>query len=349
MRTIFVDNSTLVAVQSCETLSLMRYHHGWTSPSEAAALKAGLAVHEALAAFFRQGDPLQAMETFAAAYREWADGSLPPTDRLAYSNVAAIFRYWLTTHPLASFPFVVPAGMVEVGAQALLTDEGVCLCGRPLDWPVEEHEKECSKPTSVVFVGRLDAVGRRRDGPWAAVDNKTTGNISPEWLSTFEQDSQFSGYLWLLSQHLRESVLHGYVNAIELPRLPVSRGPCKKHGGVSYTECRFLHAEHKLVEVVRTEAQLVNWRQDALRAARHWVELLDAAPTLGAIHEVGQRGQWIGKCPRCDFRDWCRLGRDVLMVPAMFVQSPWVPYERVAMATPTTHQKGASDGSHKDR
>lgn len=205
MATLWCDNSTLCAAEGCQTAGVLRYHLGWTGAEEVAALKAGTAVHEALAVYLRQGDALQALVVLEAEYREWAD-RLPPTDRLAYPNVAAILRRWFATHPLASFPFVVPAGMVEVGAQALLTPEGECLCGHgELDGHTSGGSAcslcPCPEATSVVFVGRLDAAVRSRDGRWWALDHKTTGRISPEWLAAFELDSQMSGYIWLLQQH----------------------------------------------------------------------------------------------------------------------------------------------------
>ena len=130
MTTLYVDSSTLRAVAACSTLAVTRYGLGRTTVEERAPLRAGLAVHEAIAAFFQSGgDEALARDKLASVYREWAESTLPPNDRLGWDNVRDVTAAWLTAHPISSFPFVVPPSMVEVGAQATLTDDGVCLCG----------------------------------------------------------------------------------------------------------------------------------------------------------------------------------------------------------------------------
>lgn len=302
---LWVDTSTLKAVAACHTQAGMRYHLGYTSADERSALKAGTAIHEALAVWFRGGSLTATMAALAYHYQSWAEANVPPADRLAYPAVASILNHWCVTHPLSQFPVRIVPTMVEVGAQAPLVEDG-----------------------SILFVGRMDKVGRDSNG-WMVGDIKTTGMITSAWLDAFELDPQLTGYVWLLQQHIGEPVKGAFITAIELPKLPTSTKKCEKHA-VSYTECKLLHAKSEVVLTARTPEQIESWRWDAVRLAKEYLQLIQHVPEVAAIHAANMRGRFNRSCMFCEFKGWCKLDRPIHMVESLFVQSPWLPYSKLA-------------------
>lgn len=331
MNILAVDNSTLSATKKCSTLAAARYHLGLSTAEEAAPLRAGTGVHEAVAAYFQsRGDVDAAVVGLAKSYKEWAEGNVPPDDRLGYANVEKIVRRWCWAHPLPGLPFTVDPTLVEIGAQALLSPEGVCAT---CDHPEGAHRLPqdacaacpCPSYTIVVFQGRLDCVPQGRDGRWYVGDVKTTASIRPTWLKNFEMSSQFSGYCWLLEQAVKKPAAGAFVLAIELGLLPGSTKKCSRHK-MPYNECSMAHANFTIVHTVREPWMLAEWQRGALALAKRFAAIQRLVTTLDDVQAVRQEGQWIDACATCDLFPWCKAGRPVDLGEAILVKNPWKPF-----------------------
>lgn len=302
---VYVDNSLLSAVARCSTEALVRHALGYTSTEERATLRAGTALHEALAVWFKGGTYDAAMAAFDASYRVWAEAEVAGDDRLSYANTSRIVAYWLETHPLSALPFVVRPELVEVGVAHPLTDDG-----------------------DIVFCGRLDAGVDYTDSLYI-VEHKSTGRVSPLWLRGWRLDSQPTGYIWLAEQHVAKPVTGVIINALEFSRLPSSDKRCTRHA-VPYEECGHLHATFDMVVVTRTPEQLAEWRKTAIHLAKRYRDLLTRFGDLAHVHKVRMQGMFNKSCGWCAFFDWCSMGRPPEYVAGNLVYDPWRPYDFAA-------------------
>ena len=284
--TLYVDHSTLAAVATCDTQGFLRYALGYTAPEERAALLAGIALHRAVAAWFKRWHPAQARQVFEVAYREWAEANVSTDDRLSWRNTSLSLDRWLEAHPAVSLPFRVVQEHVEVGFAYSLA-EGIVYTGR-IDAPVLYAPP--SQPTL----------------EWCPLDTKSTGQISAPWREQWRMDAQITGYVWALQQFAREHgidqpVSAGFINAIEFARLPsdptrICRGTERSEGhGVPFAECARFHARSELLgPFYRTPEQVEEWRQDAIRLAQSYRRLVLLAQEEGAaaLPPVLMRGKW---------------------------------------------------------
>lgn len=331
MKVLEVDNSTLSATKKCSTLAAARYHLGLSSAEEAAPLRAGTGVHEAVAGYFQsRGDVDAAVRGLATSYKAWAEENVPPDDRLGYPNVEKIVRRWCWAHPLDGLPFVVDPSLVEIGAQALLSEEGQCFA---CDHDESVHKSAgdacticpCESFTLCIMQGRLDCVPQGRDGRWYVGDVKTTASIRASWLKNFEMSSQFSGYCWLLEQAVKKPAAGAFVLAIELGLLPGSPKKCSRHK-MPYAECSMAHANFTIVHTVREPWMLAEWKRGAQALAKRFMAIQRLVATLDDVQAVRQEGQWIDACATCDLFPWCKSGRSLDIGEAILVKNPWKPF-----------------------
>jgi hypothetical protein len=309
---VYVDNSLLVAVARCDTESVTRHFHGYTSIEEAATLRSGSAAHEGIAAWFKGSSARIAQAYITSHYKEWADENVPSDDRLSYDNVAKIMRRWFAKNPVSRLPFVIHKELIEVGYAVPLDENG-----------------------DIVFTGRIDAiVGDPDSDAFYPMDNKTTGRIAGRFKAKFRNDSQLSGYIWAVREHLEESgiiksakVPGAYINAIEFGRLPSSTRRCSRHAA-PFTKCAALHANWEFIGPIgRTDWQIKQWKRNALALAKKYIALCDRYPELKDIVKLNQQGSFTGSCPYCAFHDFCVAGRSVRLIPSMLHYEPWAPHE----------------------
>lgn len=313
---LFVDNTILVSVARCSTLDVTRHGLGLVATEERATLRSGTAIHEALAVWFRGGTHDEAMAALDASYREFAEEHVQTTDRLAWDNVRRIIDFWLVTHPLSALPFTIDPAMVEIGFAFPLTDEG-----------------------DIVFCGRLDALAAYNGGLYT-VENKSTWNVSRDWLSTFANDSQLSGYTWAAMQHAAQPVVGTMLNAIEISKIPDSDRRCDKHA-TPYYECGHLHnaEKHQIVIPTRSPIQIEEWRKTAIHLARKHADLIRRFQELKDIQKVRTQGTFNGHCRFCAFNGWCVTGRTMEYALNNFIFEPWSPYDRVTVERQHTAMK----------
>lgn len=304
---ISIDNSILTCMAVCDTRTLLRHVLGYSNQEELAILKSGTAGHEALAVYFKSGGNVAAsMDMFDSIYRDWALANVPNDDRLSWANCHAILKIWFERHKLRDLPFIVDPNHVEIGFSFPLDASG-----------------------NYVFVGRIDAIVEDKlTGRLRILDHKFTGRINPRFVERFRTDTQFSGYIWAGQQQLSTTIDGGYVNAIELSRLPSTPDRvCKTHA-VPYDECGFMHANYQLLTVQRTPIRLENWRRNALALAKEYEVLLTKFADPAYLQVVRTQGEFLyGECYNCLAKDFCYAGRPVEHLDSLFVRNPWVPFE----------------------
>jgi len=313
----YLDNTLARSAHACSLQMVLRHVLHWNSRDATSYLRAGTAAHEAYAYWntliceghaydsAREG----ANAVFAGAYQPYSNEWVGADDRMHYENLATILDEWFTTRA-GKLPWVVPdKRLIEVGFAYPLDDAG-----------------------RVIAYGRMDEIGRdRHDGAWVPVDLKTTGRIDQAWTDQWTLDPQITHYTWAALQHVPH--MRGfYINGIEFSRLPQSDRKCPTHG-LKYHECGRAHLRAEVVGPIdRTPALLDRWRADALRAAEKYTFYARAydpanVGTTPDLSNVECEGPFVGACRFCTFKDWCRLGQRAEMLPAMFVQDEWHPYD----------------------
>lgn len=316
---IYVDNSILTKVAVCDTATVIRYVQGYASRTERATLNSGTAGHEAMAVYFRTGDPQLALDEFTKLYAEWAQANVPPEDGRSFENCYACLSVWFDNHPVSKLPFVIIPDWVEIGFSFPLTDDG-----------------------HIIFVGRIDAIVRDLETDHLRIlDHKFTGRVDGAFAKGFTMDSQFSGYIWAGQQQLGSPIDGGYVNGVEFSKLPTdAKRKCPKHG-VVYAECGFMHANSKIILVNRTPQQIARWKSVAISLAKRYEELTIRYPVADYIPAVRQQGQFVYRaCGTCDAYDFCAAGKPVAMLDSLFQHSPWRPWEGSGVG-----EGGTTDGN----
>lgn len=303
---IFVDNSILTTVAQCDTKTVIRYILGLTTREERATFNSGTAGHEAMATYFRtSGDAIAANQRFAEVYEDWANLNVPPDDRLSFDNTSKIVATWFDNHPIAKLCYIVDPNLIEIGFNFPLDDAG-----------------------EYIFVGRIDAIVQDREsGHLRILDHKFTGQLNGRFARGFRMDTQFSGYIWAARQQLGQPIDGGYVNAIEMSKLPSDpTRKCPKHA-VPYDECGFLHVNDALMLVNRSPKQIDRWKRDALALAKQFGELKAKYTSVDYLPAVRMQGQFIyGACSNCEANEFCFAGKPMNMVDSLFTYSPWLPF-----------------------
>jgi hypothetical protein len=302
---LVVDNSALRDLASCSRRALLRYWFGFVSPEESRFLRAGSAVHAAVADWLLSGGDLRrAMAELTLGYEEFGSdpACVQPDDRLSWANVRRVVQAWFEGHRPAELPWETEA--VEEPFVLPLVPDG-----------------------SVTVVGRIDGRGRDRQlrQRWL-VEHKSTGRIDKIWMSNFHLDSQVSEYLWAQEQQSGELYSGAFINGIELSQAPSdAKRKCAKHGTV-YAECGALHPNHQIVPVTRTPEELAAWHVQAVRMAERYWDLVESFSQLEQIASSPAEGKFHGACAFCFARSFCVTGANADAAENMFRVEPWQPF-----------------------
>lgn len=336
--TVYVDNTTLRAVQECESEAALRHVLGYRSAGdeEAYALECGIAVHEVMADYLKGMPAERCLAKYELLYHGYSEDNgldVPthPVYRLSYTNTDKILKEWFEQHPVENFSFGVKPELVEVGFSIPLSDE--CVCGHAQNM---HHVSICAgrdcncyayRPAFVMW-GRLDAIVQsRHDGALYVLDHKTTGRLTPYFTDKFRNDSQMTGYTWAASKTLGMPVAGVYINAIEFSKLPDSSRKCSSHG-VPYSECGPLHLKSELLIYTRTPDQQEAWRRTAIKLARKYRDLHHRVKNLNdALTGTDMEGTFTGACGFCTFKQFCNANRPPHYAQSMLVHQPWRPFD----------------------
>jgi hypothetical protein len=333
---LVVDNSILKSM-ICSTQGAMRHVLHLTTQHAKVELECGSAIHEGLARYFVTGDPTKGLARFDKVYRPWALENVPKLDkegrpsRLLWSPVHRIFERWLRDNPLKRFPFVVDPGHVEIPVWAPFGD---FVDGRLRPYDAEDERPDLLKnPTRrtpvVVMTALLDLIGKSKvAGGYWSIDHKSSSSLGPWFKDNNEDDSQFTGQLWLARQRIDVPLKGVMINGIELKSLNSSEKRCSKHG-VPYVKCS-LEPEHHSpglrFPVTRSRYEIDAWETTAIGLAKKYVRLRSHVSTLDDIRDLPMEGRFARLCSRCEFRDFCRLGR-TKQAATEFKKEIWNPLD----------------------
>lgn len=331
---IIVDNTILTA-SLCSTEVAMRHVLYYTTPTAAAELECGSALHEGLARWLVTGDPVVALARFDEVYRPWAAAHVPKLDkdgkpnRLRWLPIHRIFERWLRNHPLARWSLVVDPAHVEIPVWAPLglIDGGKLVALGPKERAkIDLLARPASRDPVVIMTALLDFIGHRRlggTGTWSG-DHKSSGSMGPWWKDRQEDASQFSGQLWAGAE--RGLHLAGvWINGIEIPRLPSSNRKCSTHS-MPYEKCALEHPKSALFPVTRSKEELAAWERSAVALTRKFLRIRERVERVEDVVQLPKEGRFIGNCSRCTFRDFCRLGR-TKQAASGFIKSKWNPLD----------------------
>jgi len=313
---VYIDNTIMKSLAGCGLYGGLRHVAHIRGPHDSAPLRAGSALHETLATYFRMlcrgHDHQQAIDSsilfLEADYGEFSQAHVSPDDRLALANVRDVLLEWYARCG-TELPFDVHSEEgIEIGFAHQLDDTG-----------------------KYVFFGKIDLLATSHaDGRWIIVDHKSTGRIDDKWRESWNLDPQSTGYYWAGLTHNPE-VVGFQVNGIQLSKLPNSTKKCPDHG-LPYNECRFAHAKFEFLgPYSRSVAQLERWRREALQLAKfyEWLVVEVGSHDLGRLVEhAPMTGPWSGSCRDCTFKQWCGAGCQPAMIPGMgFVVEKWYPWD----------------------
>lgn len=313
---LWIDNTILSAVQTCDLKAGLRYGLGLTTGEPRLELDAGSAIHASLASWHRGEGVSQAMQVLKDAY-ETAGKRVAVEDRLSYHNVRRVMQRFYTYFQQNPLPYTVRPDLVEVTFEA----------------PLDEHG-------DILIVGRLDQV-ETYQGRLVVGENKTGGSLNDWWEEEWPMSSQLTTYVYgarygqVGGKPLGLPVEECYLTGIELRKVPDSSAKCRDHK-VAYAECGDFHIKWKFSGPhPRPEPILRRWRDDALKAATtfQWMQA-NITTVKQAVEVLPQQGQFVYKaCARCEFRDYCRQGCPADLMEANLVNAPW-DHREIPTASP---------------
>jgi hypothetical protein len=294
-----VDNSLLKATARCSTEAVWRYHLGYTTRDEHAALGVGTAAHAALDTYLSSGgtDPKPAMNMLK---HEYDDLDLDnPDARFRWDNVKAVMGQWFAEHTLEQMPWLLDEATFETDFAVKLTDD--------LD-----------------FCGRLDGIVRNKvDGRWYVLEHKTTGRLTSFWTQQWQTSSQLTGYIWAGAVLKEKPIVGAFVNAIEMAKLPDPEPKkCVTHK-VPKQECWQSHTKFEIIVTQRTPQQITAWQANVVRLAKRFDALRQRYPTMDHAYATPQEGTFHGACSYCTFKQFCQTGRRPELVESLLVYRPW--------------------------
>lgn len=301
---LYVDNSILSALATCETKAMMQYGYNLQAHDDVRApAVAGTAIHKALEVYYRGGTIESVMDALHTAYYDFAKEHEEEGSRLCYNNVAEVVRSWIFSNPIDALPYKVSPDNVELPFILHLTE-------------------------NIWFTGRIDTIASRRDGQGVyLIDTKSTGRNDNKFNMQFYQSTQLSGYVWALEQILRRTVTGIYINVVDCRSVPNSARKCSVHKA-PYADCGYMHMKHGLAgPFYRHQQQIETWRKNAIRLAKQWRALLDRnAPDVNLIYRVAQSGLFkYQACVLCGFHTFCRQGRNTDNLEDNFQSVTWWP------------------------
>lgn len=285
--TVVISNHSLKNITLCDTKATLVAlgYEGLpeTKTLEEAPLKCGIAIHEAMANYFVNGNKVQSLGIFKRYYQRWSDKYVPQEHRLSYDNVYRVIDHWFDSHPLELLPFKVIPEFVECSFEIPLTEDG-----------------------KVILSGRPDALATDKRGKICIIDHKTMSRLDDS-IQVYELDAQMSGYYYVARAYGLDAQAI-WINAIELKKLNSSTKNCPKHK-TAFKNCAPQHLRSDLVEFMRSEQLLNEWYKTAVATALKIRALVDKTPSIEYIGRQRMQGMFNGECKYCPFSKFCATGR----------------------------------------
>lgn len=365
-----VSPHLLFDVHTCATRGWSRHVIGYTSISDAIKAKAGQAFHAATAVFLDPDtsyniQPAQRNFKAVAALHDVYDAAwqIVPAEQMEPSltpdNIERVFRRWMETHP----PISMPWRRVESVETAFVSRRWGVLVNPPtlVELPDEATaQRWLADGFDVIqLIIRPDAVVEDINGFLRYVDTKTTGwRISDEsWSRGMRLNAQTQLYAdGMVQKYGARAMLGGWINAVELRKLPGSSEPkLKKDGtpakerlcadhGLPYAQCGNEHAKMAMLECLTSPERVAIAVEDAKRGALQFVKLMqlheaylrdpnslvmDNGSANGElvnypIGNIPMEGTYTNGCRFCPAAQWCdETARNVSVIDSYMKYLPW--------------------------
>jgi hypothetical protein len=323
VKVINVSPHLLADVLSCETRGWLRHVKSMTSNADAIKMVAGQGFHKAMELRFDEtfGTELNTNDVlggfhdtydnpFAKLTAEKLEQSLTP------QNLDRVLRRWLEMHPTSLLPW----------KRVLLVEEAFV----SREWQFSPYSGTGTTNSMDNIVVRLivrpDLVVEDHNGMVRWVDTKTTSwHISdPTWRQALRLSLQTQLYSDAVAQRFgTKAVLGGWINAIELRKLPDNpTRKCTEHK-VAYAECGNEHAKCEFIECMTREDRIAAAVRCARNAAINFAMVLSAEDT--SIDDLQMNGIANNSCRFCFGASWCEAGRPAAALESWndMVFSPW--------------------------
>ena len=289
MSKVVISNSMLRTLQTCSTQAWLRTKGYSTSQQENKRAMAGKAAHVANELWL-QGETVDGcVAVFRQHYKGYSDRFLLDSDAYHVDNLSRILEIFFAANPLPAMPFEVVE--TEVQREILLAD---------IDG------------TSYVVSDKPDGLIRMRDtGDLLAYELKTTGHIGENYLADYAMDSQITTHVAALREagHDVKGVLLQVLQFNKLPN-PLATTPktgkplsCRTSGHGYQRDCWTLHVRWERFPVLRSEAEIANWHEEALESILAYHKVLESP-----LDRVRQEGIF-GRCGGCEFQPFCLTQR----------------------------------------
>lgn len=291
-------------------------------PQEGANLKAGSAIHVALAEIFLRHGVDRAMAALEREYKIWAEACVEWDDRLSWANVEKIMGVVLPAVNSWQWPFEVVA--VEEPFEYEFEYGGTVQEVRNPEWP--SYVGTEFKKQSKTVTGRPDLV-IEYNGELGIVDHKTTWSMNESWARQFALTSQFTEYMQGVEKRYGRPCTTAWVLGIELQQWKTSPRTCKEHGE-AYKDCAPQHVKwHLFGPFARDPWQTQQWEKMAERAIIQIDDVAQRAPRLEDVAKVlpiGKENAGV-LCKSCDYMLLCTGELDADLIRAKTVYDPWDP------------------------
>lgn len=289
-----VDNSTLAAFRACFQKGFRTYIEHWKPKAESVHLVAGAAYARGLEVARRHfyEDGMSSADSIAqglgALIKAYGDFQCPPDSAKSLERTAGALEFYFDRYPLETDD-----------AKPLLLKSGK----RAIEFAFAEPLPIAHPATgdSLIYSGRSDMVSDYSSGIYIE-DDKTTSQLGPSWINSWELRSQFTGYVWA---------------AKKVPELADVKGVLVR--GVSILKTRYDTAQ---ALTYRADWEVMRWYVETIsllnRMKAAWVEgywnynLDDACTSYGGC-------PFVRVCKTQDAEQW---------LPMYFEKRVWNPLTR---------------------
>lgn len=295
---VHLDDTMIAAFRSCPTYWYWSYLRNLRPNGETAldlvaggTYATGLEVARKL---FWGGSDLSVEEIIhrarVAAIKKWGDYPIPENSPKSLPNILLAledyFKHWgVATDPLQPVMYNGPDGSVLPAIEFSFA------------LPIGINHPDTGEP--ILYTGKCDYIGQRQGSLWI-VDDKTSSQLGPNWFTSWDMRSQFTGYVWAG----RES------------NLTVA--------GVCVRGCAFTQTGWKFAEAITTRPQFMvdRWLADT----RETIALMmQSWKTQQFPQEQGQACNAYNR--PCKYQNLCTKENPEVWVPNNYHQFIWNPLE----------------------
>jgi len=207
-----IDNFAISNFMACPAKFKLRMIDGWTARRRSAALGFGSVLHEALAAWYKTGNPVKGLE---AINENWPDAH-PVDDYRTKAKCAEVFLAYVKHYPAETFSIVGMPDTPQIEVTFTL-ETGMYL---PCDCGWEDHNKwdrycgGCGKEKEQIeYGGIFDGLVEFASNVYV-LEHKSTSQLGAYYFNQFKPNNQVTGYTWAGGKLTGGRVAGAIINAI---------------------------------------------------------------------------------------------------------------------------------------